>query len=245
MRTSVRRELLSLGLLLGVSLLGKLALSEQPLPEKPITHTQREIAGWNVQIDDRLLAGEQAKLGTKAIDLLTGKLHEIALLAPADRVQRLRKVTIWLDYKHGGLVSPQYHPSVEWLKDNGYREELARCVHFPDAEYFCDRRFQHYQPAAVLHELAHAYHDQVLDFENEEIKTVWKSFVQSGKYASILHISGREQPHYALTDQKEFFAEMTEAYLIANDFYPFNAVELLKAEPDIHSLLGKIWGPLP
>lgn len=51
--------------------------------------------------------------------------------------------------------------------------------------------------------------------------------------------------HYALTDEKEFFAEMTEAYFGANDFYPFVAGELKQAEPGIFDLMRDVWGPLP
>ena len=50
--------------------------------------------------------------------------------------------------------------------------------------------------------------------------------------------------HYALTDHKEFFAEMTESYFGTNDFFPFNRGELLEAEPEIHRLLETIWGPV-
>ena len=48
--------------------------------------------------------------------------------------------------------------------------------------------------------------------------------------------------HYALTDQKEFFAEMTEAYFGMNDFFPFNRAELMTEEPEIFELLRKVWG---
>jgi hypothetical protein len=42
---------------------------------------------------------------------------------------------------------------------------------------------------------------------------------------------GPTREHYALTDEKEFFAEMTEAYFGANDFYPFVVGELKHAQP--------------
>ena len=50
--------------------------------------------------------------------------------------------------------------------------------------------------------------------------------------------------HYGLTDEKEFFAEMTECYFGSNDFYPFVTGELKQAEPEIFALLADIWGPL-
>jgi hypothetical protein len=47
--------------------------------------------------------------------------------------------------------------------------------------------------------------------------------------------------HYALTNQKEFFAEMTEAYFGVNDFYPFNRAELKQAEPALFEQMGRWW----
>jgi hypothetical protein len=85
----------------------------------------------------------------------------------------------------------------------------------------------------------------VLGFEEPRIKAAWKRFVDSGKYNSVLHISGRMRPHYGLVDQKEFFAEMSEAYFGMNDFFPFNAGELQREEPELFKLLVEIWGPLP
>lgn len=70
---------------------------------------------------------------------------------------------------------------------------------------------------------------------------VWRN---SGKYKSVLTASGRKGGHYAMTDQKEFFAEMSEAYFGSNDFYPFVAGELKQAEPELFALLVEIWGPL-
>ena len=53
--------------------------------------------------------------------------------------------------------------------------------------------------------------------------------------------TGRRVKHYALTDPMEFFAEMTEAYFGANDFFPFTRAELKESEPEIYDLLGIIW----
>ena len=58
----------------------------------------------------------------------------------------------------------------------------------------------------------------------------------------MLHINGKKTQHYALTNEKEFFAEMTEAYFGQNDFYPFNRAELKRDEPELYELLTKIWG---
>jgi hypothetical protein len=212
------------------------------VPSKPTSHTIRVIEGWTVHVDDRLLKGLDAELGDRAMALLGTHLKKISVTVPKEKVERLREVHIWLDRTHGGLRSAQYHPSKGWLRGNGYDMALARCVHIPDAVDFASPRLQRDQPWLVLHELAHAYHDQVLGFEEPRIKAAWKTFCDSGKYQSVRHVNGRMVRHYALTDQKEFFAEMSEAYFGKNDFFPFDAGELERAEPENYRLLEEIWG---
>jgi len=212
---------------------------------KPVSHTTRDIEGWTVRIDDRLLNDADSALGTRAVKLLTARLVGITAVMPETPLAKLREVPIQIDLTHGALRNMQYHPSAGWLKSHDYSETLARCVHIPDANYFVSPFENHRQPWAVLHELAHAYHDRVLGFDEPRILSAWKKFRDSGRYKSVLTSPGGEREHYALTDQKEFFAEMTECYFGANDFYPFVAGELQRAEPEIFALLREIWGPLP
>jgi hypothetical protein len=214
-------------------------------PPLPASHTTRTIEGWTVRIDDRLLGGADAELGDRAIKLLTARLVAIEVVMPPRPLERLRQVTIQLDLTHGALRSMQYHPDAGWLKQHGYSEQLAKCVHIPDARHFLSPFENHRQPSAVLHELAHAYHDQVLGFDDERIVAAYKRFRDGGKYESVLTSPGPMRKHYALTNEKEFFAEMTESYLGVNDFYPFVAGELKQAEPQLFDLMAEVWGPLP
>jgi hypothetical protein len=215
------------------------------VPPLPVAHATRQIEGWAVRVDERLLHGDGAALGERAIKLLTARLVAISVVVPEEKLARLRDVPLQLDLTHGALRPMQYHPSAAWLKANGYSERLARCVHIPDAREFLSPFENHRQPWAVLHELAHAYHDRVLGFDDARVTAAWKKFRDGGRYASVLTSPGPVRRHYALTDEKEFFAEMTESYFGANDFYPFVAGELNEAEPDVFALLRDIWGPLP
>jgi hypothetical protein len=92
--------------------------------------------------------------------------------------------------------------------------------------------------------LAHAYHDQVLGFEDPRILKEYQSYKKSGHGDAALLYDGTRVRHYGLTDQKEFFAEMTEAYFGGDDFFPFNRAELITAEPEIYELMRAIWGRL-
>lgn len=218
------------------------AAEKQPLPT---AHTTRNIEGWTVRVDNRLLEGQHAALGDRALKLLAARLVAIATVVPEQSLAKLRAITIQLDLNHGDLRSMQYHPDANWLKDHGYSEKLEKCVHIPGVEDFLSPSENLRMPWVVLHELAHGFHDQVIGFDDPRVIAAWKKFCDSGKYKSTLTMSGKMHEHYGLTDQKEFFAEMTECYFGSNDFYPFVAGELKQAEPGIFALLAEIWGPLP
>jgi hypothetical protein len=228
----------------GAVLLSGASVWSQPKDAPPIpkVHTERNVEGWTVHIDNRLLDGDDKKLGEHALRILANRLYDIKHVVPAEKVKLLQKVPIWLDKSHGKLRPAQYHPSKGWLKSNGFSEELARCVHIPVAADFSSVNHQRVQPWSVLHELAHAYHDQVLGFDHEEIRAAFVRFKESKKYESVLHINGNKTKHYALTNEKEFFAEMTESFFGCNDFYPFNRAELKRDEPELYDLLAKLWG---
>ena len=217
------------------------ASDEKDLSPKPEKRTERRIEGWQVKVDDRLLQAD-SNVGARALQIMEMQLANIKSLVVSNRLEKLQTVSIVLDLDHGKLKPAQYHPSAGWLEGHGYSRELAKCVHIPNASGFAAARHNSEQPWCVLHELAHAYNDQVLGFESEEIRKVYEHYKASGHGESVLFVSGGKRKHYALTNQKEFFAEMTEAYFGMNDFFPFNRGELKEAEPETYELLVKLWG---
>jgi hypothetical protein len=192
-------------------------------------------------VDDRLLQPPDAALGTRCLRFLESRLADINAVVPEGPLAKLHAVTIVLDLTHGKLRSMQYHPSAGWLEANGYSTDLAKCVHIPEAADLPTQRNIREQPWVVLHELAHAYHDQVLGFDNPRIRAAYEAFQKSGRGDAALLFDGTRVRHYGLTDAKEFFAEMTEAYFGMDDFFPFNRAEMMTAEPEIHELMKSIW----
>ncbi len=208
------------------------------LPQPPESRETRTIEGWSVHIDKRLLDDEE---GRRAVRLLESRLADLSLLLPADKLAKLREVPIWIDESYGSARGMCYHPNPKWLEEHGYEVALAKGVHIQRAANFASKHHQSIQPWSVLHELAHAYHDRVLGFGEARILDAWKRFKREGKYDECRHIHRRGIRHYGLTDQKEFFAEMTEAYFGRNDFEPFTRAELKDREPWIHDLMEQVW----
>lgn len=226
-----------------VLLTGNVSLLAEETPIS-VSRTERKIEGWTVRVDDRLLAPPNEELGARSLRFLEGKFSDIRAVVAAEPLARLQTVPVVLDLDHGKLKTMQYHPSAGWLKGNGYSTNLAKCVHVPVASHLATARNINEQPWVILHELAHAYHDRELGFEEPRILKAWEAFKQSGSGDKALLYDGRRVKHYGLTNQKEFFAEMTEAYFGVNDFFPFNRAELITAEPELFELLKSIWGPV-
>jgi hypothetical protein len=213
--------------------------------DQPVARAERSIEGFRVRVDERLLpGGADDEVGRAALAFLAAKLADVRIVVPADKLERLRQVTIVLDASCGDLHAMQYHPSGDWLEANGYPRDLEKCVHLPRAADVATRRNVNEQPWVVLHELAHAYHDQVLGFDEPLILAAWEAFKADGRAQTTLLFDGSRTKHYGLTDEKEFFAEMTEAYFGSNDFQPFNRAELKTDYPAIFTLLTDIWGPI-
>lgn len=196
------------------------------------------VAGWTVRVNRELLT-TQSELGSNALALLSVKLREITNTVPARACEALKRVPIWLGVNDGHAPCAEYHPSKEWLAKNGYNPDKAKCVEIGNARKFIE--WSPRQPMMILHELAHAYHDQVLGFSDKRIRAAFERAKADGRYNSVERNNGKTERAYALTDDHEYFAEATEAFFGTNDFYPFTREELRKHDSELYDLLEEAW----
>lgn len=188
----------------------------------------------------RRLLDEEAPLASEAIKLLETKLKEVVHALPAEAVEKLRAVPVWLEHQDNGAAKcAAYHPSAKWLTDHGHNPNKARSVEFANPTLFI--QWSEIQPSMVLHEMAHAYHHQVLTHSFEPIASAYKQALNSGLYAEVKHAKGKARRAYALNNQKEFFAELSEAYFGRNDFFPFNRMELREYDPKGYAAIEVAW----
>lgn len=212
----------------------------KPMPRfKPTyTYTPQEIEGWQVLVSETLTE-DHPDLTAETLRLLQNHLYRIKRVVPAEPLTKLQKVKIWVEYEdinHRGMC---YHPSRDWLLDNGYNPDKAKSVELANAQNFL--AWYQDQPWMVLHELAHAYHHQVLGHDYQPLNAAFASAQASKAYDEVLHINGKRKRHYALNNVKEYFAEGTEAFLGTNDFYPFVRAELKLHDPNLSEILTGIW----
>ncbi|MBN8228744.1 RICIN domain-containing protein [Corallococcus macrosporus] len=228
-------------LLLATLAFASVASSASPAP----TYKTQTLEGWTVRIDERLLAGANKPLTDKALVLLAAQLKEVVRLIPSGPVAQLRKVTLWM--------SPPYpnEPEVAWyhagdylLRQNGHNLAMLKSIEFANVLIF--EKESKRMPLFVLHELSHAYHDQVLGWEHAALAAAYYRAKASRSYDCVERWRSAERPNtfesaYAMTDVGEYFAENSEALFGRNDFYPFTREELARHDPDMLVLLQQLW----
>jgi hypothetical protein len=204
------------------------------------SHNERLIAGWTVQVSTKVDPAAFAQ----ALPLLQTQLDEIVRVVPAKAVAELRKVPLWFNPEYPKThPRAEYHPGANWLRENGRNPAMEKAVEFTNVSIF--EQEVRRMPNFALHELAHAFHDRVLGFENAEIEAVFEKARAAGKYDRVQRqdSEGRKRldKAYAMTNAKEYFAECSEAYFSRNDFFPFTRDELQKHDPEMFKLLEKLW----
>jgi hypothetical protein len=204
------------------------------------SYSRKIIQGWTVLFSRELMSQHPSE-ALRVEKHLNQKLAAHAQVLPARALSRLRRVNIWIEWNDPKYPGGVYHPGREWLQENGYNPEMAGGIELGNARNFLSWTQDADQPMMVLHELAHAYHDQVLGFDHQGILQAYHKAKKSGKYNKVQRHSGPIGPAYALTDDQEYFAESSEAFFGTNDFFPFVRSELKAVDPIMENLLKKLW----
>ncbi|QNN21406.1 metallopeptidase [Planctomycetales bacterium ZRK34] len=214
------------------------AMADEPrLHNDPIDSYQKmTIAGWEVLVSGRYAGHDD--LRDQVLDEVRCQLHRARLILPDKPLEAMRRVKIFVEYDYPHRT--QYHPNRQWLIAHGYIPEKTGTIEIANAKNILSWRKTPIN--SLLHELFHAYHDQVLGFDEARIKAAYDVATASGKYDKVMLQNGDTVKHYAMTDHKEFFAELSESFFWVNDFYPFNRAELRQYDPETFKLLRDIWG---
>jgi len=210
----------------------------------PDRHFTREISGWTVHVNERLREQRPERV-EGALELLEVQLDRVVEAVPAPVLRRLRTVPIWINPPpEGARPKAVYHPDRGWLEEHGRDPAMAEAIELTNVSRFL---FEHRRmPSMLLHELAHAWHHQVLGVDHPDVKAAYRRARKSGSYEEVKRFTGREMivdEAYAMTNHKEYFAETTEAYFGRNDFFPFERAELEEHDPRMSELLGRLWRP--
>ncbi len=223
-------------------LTAKLRDSGDPIFQLP-SHATFQVHGWSIHLHDRLWRDHPGK--TKSmLKLLAAQLDRVVKAIPEKALVQIRTVPVWINPTYDGVpATAEFHSNAGWLRRNGRDPLMEKSIELTNVMEF---EFENTRmPMLMLHELAHAYHDQVLGFRDPRVRAAFEAARVSGSYEEVERFTGRKivkDKAYAISNDREYFAESTEAYFGRNDFFPFTRVDLKTHDPGIHDLLAELWG---
>ena len=201
------------------------------------TYQEQNIHGWRVLVNEKLLA--ETNLCAPTLQLLAAQLAQITNVIPARPLAQLRQIPIWVERSSQQFPCMCYHESEAWLRTHGVNPDKTGGVELANPDNFLTWTKE--QPWMVLHELAHGYHQRFLGEHHPGIEQCYQKAKTAGIYDSVLRYNGHHERHYALNNEKEYFAEATEAFFGKNDFQPFTRAELKAFDPEMHETIRRVW----
>jgi hypothetical protein len=120
-------------------------------PDPTSADAKRSVQG-TVLVNRRVL--KHKKEAAEALEEVNAQLGRIARVVAPKPLAKLRKVRIWVEWANHPETLTEFHPSAQWLRENGYNPEKAGGVEVANARKFieCARDDQ---PWALMHEMAH------------------------------------------------------------------------------------------
>ncbi len=239
---------LCLLLLLGVFLSGGGAGRTQ----KPGDKQQLAVAGYDTRVIEgfKLLINKEVldnnstgKYERKPLDVLELELKAIVRVMNPKALETLRRLLIWVEWD-------------ERVELSSGRQGIATAVYYGGHQLSMLKKGMHplkannisilnmkaltaeHQPArdsgrcVILHEMAHAVHHQLIGFNHPQIQAAFQQAMERKLYDKTM---------YAATSEKEFFAELTCAYLDKLHYYPKTREDLKKHDPVTYKLMASIW----
>lgn len=176
----------------------------------------------------------------EALSLIEAQLRNVMLTLPESTAKDLRRVKFFVERNNPDFSCACYHSNRDWLLRRGYPAEKHRSIEIANVANFV-RSSKENQPMLVVHELAHAYHHQLLGSQHPGIQEAYNRAISKGLYGDVPYSMGGTRPHYGGSNAWEYFAELTEAYFGQNDYFPYNRDQLAQYDPDGYALVRRLW----
>jgi hypothetical protein len=228
-------------------------------------YKHRSIEGFDVFLSSKVLEhADDADYKRKPLDVLELELNTITRSLPPNTVRLLRGIVIWVEWDD--TQNPHYDSAIAvyygvmgnvalWSLQKGAPPGKANNVEIISlkkltGEHQPDVKFER---CVILHELSHAVHSQLFGPNNATIKAAYKQAMDRKLYDEAEDVYGRRmKPAYAATNDHEYFAELSCAYLNKLHYFPtagnqkkhepFTAPDLKKHDPTGYKMMEATWG---
>src|SRR5262249_17090873 len=215
--------------------------------DAPMGYQKVNLRGFMLYFSDEVLKEElESKRERKPLEALGQERTVVNRVLPADKVKHLNAVPIWVEWNEslalgngrtGSAVAVFYGGHQSNLLSADKNQLKANAVTILRLKSLANE----HQPktdsgrCVTLHELAHAFQHHVVG-DNPLVKQTYKQAMERKLYDPELYVA---------TNDREYFAELSCAYLDRLDYFPRNREELKKLDPKGYEMMEKLWGKVP
>jgi len=182
----------------------------------------------------------------KYLDQLNSMLPSLLKIVPENKKAFFQSVKIWIasDLEEYEKVANTKNASALYHSDSDeIISEKRKSVEINVKQEGFEYTKADDNISVLIHEMSHAYHDQKVEngFSNKEIKEAYNKAKTNNTYANIVDEYGEKAHPYLMTNDMEFFAELSLKYLYKHNQQPFNKEELKNFDIDSYNLMEKYW----
>jgi hypothetical protein len=214
----------------------------------PSGYERREIEGFTVYVSQDVFKHPYDRWGRAPLSVLERELNDLRRILLPKIVSVLQEVPIWAEWDvhdqiNPGAIARYYGGSADGLVKLGGDGRKANCVEILTLRRLGEIRHPGtpLQQVIILHEMAHAVHHRLLGWQNPELKATFQQAVDRKLYDEVNDRFGRRAKAYARTNELEYFAEISCAYLDSCNYFPFNYDQLQGYDPAGFAFVERVW----
>jgi hypothetical protein len=212
--------------------------------DKIAGYKRHTIEGFTLLVSDDVAKADTSGYEIKPLAVLEMELAVVTKIMTAKQVETLRKLVLWVEWDDRIDISNGREGSPVAVYSGGHQAHMVRQGWHPlKAKTVTVLRMksltEEHQPkrdagrCVLLHEFAHAVHDQLLGRDHAGVKAAFAQAVERKLY---------DKTQYLVTNDAEYFAETTCAYFDQLFHYPQTRDDLKKHDPGAHKLMESVWG---
>ncbi|QJW96070.1 hypothetical protein [Frigoriglobus tundricola] len=204
----------------------------------------RKIEGFTFVFSEDAVTADPSKYERPPLEVLEYECKLLSKMLSPKALDVLRRLVIFVDWddrvalangRSGAALASYYSHSPQQIVAEGKHPLQSRGVTIHSLKALTEQRQPKNDariPCLLLHEFAHAVHDQLFGYDHAGIKAAYEQAMERSLY---------EKDFYAATNAREFFAEMTCVYLDRLNYYPHTRADLKKHDPVTFKTLEGIW----
>jgi hypothetical protein len=222
--------------------------SSRGADEPPPGFAVRSMRGFTVLVHDEVTWQPPDRWGRWPLDVLEREFEDLRRILSPRLFELVRTVPVWVRWQKPDReprdVLARYHAYAgPELRRMGRSVAMANSIELVSLKRLGELRppGSRFQQIVLLHELAHAVHHRLLGFDSAEVKSAYQMAVDRKLYDMVSDRAGRLGRAYARTNDREYFAELSCAYLDSCFYFPFTYSDLKAHDPAGFALMEAVW----